>query len=431
MEALIEEHAGVFEQNFQYSESGQVLRKIKIGERIYSDNVAMVDSVGNPVVDYFRNLLNEQHKPLRFAGKKKLNYIDLFCGGGGLSLGVHQAASLVGRSARLLAAVDIDENALKLVKHHFSPLVTRSKSVEDLVRYQLDLSGGRPEFLTAPEITDSQIAQFRGRVDLLVGGPPCQGHSTLNNKTRGFDPRNLLYYVMPAFAVALRVPTVLIENVRNISVARENVVENTRKTLEAYGYKTQELVIDASALGTAQFRTRHFLLCHKGDERDFSGFIKSMGVSELSFDDVNSNLPQLKGASDTIEKPAELSDENVDRVNFLHDNDLDNLPNSERPDCHKDGHTYPSVYGRIKSSRPMGTITTGFMSPGRGRYIHPHERRGLTVREAARIQGFPDWYFQSVDELGLLKNHLTKIVGDAVPSQMVAPLLVGLLAEQA
>ena len=82
--------------------------------------------------------------------------------------------------------------------------------------------------------------------------------------------------------------------------------------------------------------------------------------------------------------------EALERAFFEHD--LYNLPNSERPDCHKDGTTYGSVYGRMFPDRPAPTITTGFMTPGRGRFIHPLLPRTLTPWEAARIQGFPDTY---------------------------------------
>ena len=75
----------------------------------------------------------------------------------------------------------------------------------------------------------------------------------------------------------------------------------------------------------------------------------------------------------------------------------------------------------------MYTITTGFGSPGRGRFIHPHERRTINAREAGRAQAFPDWYWNSVDELNLTKNSLYKIIGDAVPSLIVIPLVASIL----
>ena len=102
------------------------------------------------------------------------------------------------------------------------------------------------------------------------------------------------------------------------------------------------------------------------------------------------------------------------------------MPNEIRPKCHQDGHTYRAVYGRMHGDKPAPTITTGFRSPGRGRYIHPSEPRTINIREAARIQSFPDWYFKDIDSLGLTKTHLDKIIGDAVPSMMVFPLILSL-----
>ena len=74
----------------------------------------------------------------------------------------------------------------------------------------------------------------------------------------------------------------------------------------------------------------------------------------------------------------------------------------------------------------MSTVTTGFQSPGRGRYVHPTERRTLTLREAGRLQSFPDWYWKDVDKLGLNRNSLQKIIGDAVPPLMIYPLIFSL-----
>jgi DNA (cytosine-5)-methyltransferase 1 len=112
----------------------------------------------------------------------------------------------------------------------------------------------------------------------------------------------------------------------------------------------------------------------------------------------------------------ELSEENQRRIDYLFDNGLHDLPPSERPDCHKEGTTYNAVYGRLHHDRPAPTITTGFLTPGRGRYIHPTQRRVLTPLEAARIQGFPDTYrFHLSLDLPASKQKLGKWIGDAVP----------------
>ena len=76
---------------------------------------------------------------------------------------------------------------------------------------------------------------------------------------------------------------------------------------------------------------------------------------------------------------------NARRIDYLFDNGLHDLPDSERPPCHRDRvHSYTSVYGRLHWDRPSPTITGGFYSMGMGRYVHPSRRRTLTPREAAR-----------------------------------------------
>ena len=77
--------------------------------------------------------------------------------------------------------------------------------------------------------------------------------------------------------------------------------------------------------------------------------------------------------------------------------------------------------------QPAFTITTGFQSPGRGRYIHPVERRGLTPREGARIQSFPDFFKWQTPLCRVSKNSITRLIGDAVPPNLgEAAMLIGL-----
>ena len=111
-----------------------------------------------------------------------------------------------------------------------------------------------------------------------------------------------------------------------------------------------------------------------------------------------------------------MSAENASRIKHLFDNDLHELPNTERPDSHKDGHTYPSVYGRMFWNKPSQTITTGFLTPGRGRHIHPLRPRVIKPREAARIQSFPDTFnFVVAADNPPSRTSLQKWIGDAVP----------------
>lgn len=404
-----------------------VTRTLETDNHSYSERTLSTRPHYEPREDFFVSQLSSGIETLT-QPSKKLTYIDLFCGGGGLSLGVQNAGRFLGFEPRLALAADIDKKALDLVTGHFRPLYSRNKSVDELIEYQADLTGELNEFISPPKIVDSQIQALKGRVDLLVGGPPCQGHSNLNNKTRRFDPRNLLYLVMPAFAVALDIPTIIIENVQTITKAKENVVGITSKILRRHGYSVEELVLTASDFGVAQSRTRHFLIASKQRQLGPSRLISAFQGKPISFDQACSDLPDIDSKLSIIEDIGSISQENMKRINFLHDNNLHNLPNFARPECHQNGHTYQSVYGRIHGNLPMTTITTGFSSPGRGRYVHPTQRRPITIREAGRVQAFPDLYWEQAIEQKLKKKDFQKIIGDAVPSLLAYPLMSALFA---
>jgi DNA (cytosine-5)-methyltransferase 1 len=119
-----------------------------------------------------------------------------------------------------------------------------------------------------------------------------------------------------------------------------------------------------------------------------------------------------------MHRVASYSAENIERMKWLHSNvnQSFDLPPEQHNPSHQQGTTYKGVYGRLNPDAPAGTITTGFMTPGRGRYVHPTQMRTLTPHEAARIQGFPDSYrFQMPGEKPPTSALLTKWIGDAVP----------------
>lgn len=420
-----------FRQDFYFGRKGsQVTRSLEAFGGNFEHSIENSSGLDDAAAAYFQSLLNGKKFTVH-TGARRVKYIDLFCGGGGLSLGLQNALKTLGLKPSLVLAADIDRAALRLVREHFGALTTRDCSVEDLVEYAIDYSGGHKQFLQPPQITDPAILANKGKVDLLIGGPPCQGHSNLNNKTRRSDPRNLLYFVMPAFAVALEIPNIVIENVPTIQRAKENVVELSRSLLRSNGYQVEEIILNASDYGVAQSRRRHFLVASKSSIDHLFACASSIKTPHLSFEQINGRLLDRIFPNEMIETNGKLSEENVTRINHLHDNDVHNLQNDLRPDCHKESHTYPSVYGRIHGHLPAQTITTGFSSPGRGRYIHPTERRTITVREAARLQAFPDWYWQREFISELSRAQLTKIIGDAVPGNMIDPIAITLFSEMA
>jgi len=254
-------------------------------------------------------------------------------------------------------------------------------------------------------------------LDLVLAGPPCQGHSNLNNKTRRSDPRNALYLTAPAFTVAVGARMCIIENVPSVVKDETRVVQTTIELFESEGYTVTSGSITASDLGWPQARTRHFLVARKDRPP-----VDLAEVSALLSDEPRpiwwaiSDLEDALVGDDFMALQSELSKENRSRIDWLFDNDEYELALSERPDCHKHGTTYTSVYGRLRKHLPAPTITTGFLSPGRGRFTHPTRRRALTPREAARLQGFPDTYrFMTGLTAAPGRRQLSKWIGDAVP----------------
>lgn len=346
-----------------------------------------------------------------------VTFIDLFSSVGGLSLGFQEACNALGIQSIPLLAVDVDNLALRIHKSNHQTERTLNQSVASLVDFKVEGKGGAARFAYKPELVDEVSKTLKNKVDVIIAGPPCQGHSTLNNHSRGDDPRNLLYLTVPALAIALNAKHVIIENVPNVIHDKESVVATSIELLTQNGFKATWGVLSAHRLGWPQTRKRFFIVASReGSPLSLDYLSKQFKKQPLPVtwaisDFTNSN--EAKGH--LMNQLPEMSAENLERVNWLFDNESYELPNHVRPLCHQDGHTYPSVYGRMRPDQPAPTLTTGFSSPGRGRFIHPLERRVLTAREAARLQGFPNW-FNFLDGEKTTRSDLAKWIGDAVPS---------------
>jgi DNA (cytosine-5)-methyltransferase 1 len=355
--------------------------------------------------------------PVELERTGAIHTVDFFCGSGGLSLGAARAIEACGMNHVPLAAVDVDVEALAVYARNFKPSAALAANAASVVDYHVNGRGDDAELAYEPELVDGRLEALVGKVDLVLAGPPCQGHSNLNNHTRRSDPRNVLYVSVAATAIALRTRALVIENVPDVLADKTNVVGVATRILRMAGYAVSSGILSAPELGGAQTRRRHFLVATKGQlphiaVEEAAGLLRQPA---MTLREVIGDLENSPYRSFMDDAPA-LSPENRTRIDYLHDHDEYDLPDHQRPDCHKDGHTYPSVYGRMYWDKPAQTITTGFMTPGRGRYIHPGQRRVITAREAARIQGFPDTYDFSVDGAAPSKKALTKWIGDAVPS---------------
>lgn len=347
---------------------------------------------------------------------KKLRCVDLFCGAGGFALGASLAARGADHRARFERIVDADGRALKVHARSLDVGRIVNAGVSSLVDYQIRRRTSAARFAYAPEIVDPVLV-IEPDIDLLVAGPPCQGHSNLNNHTRRADPRNDLFICTVAAAVALRAKVVIIENVRTVTASHGDVVGMARELFEASGYIVAEDIVRADKLGWPQTRERYFMTAVRED-------VMCTGLPDIETREPKSvlwaiaDLMELSETREPFDTAPVPNAENRRRIDWLFENDEYNLDNAERPDCHKAGTTYTAVYGRMFKDRPAPTITTGIGTPGQGRFIHPLLSRLITPHEAARIQGFPDGYgFVDCDSKATRKD-LAKWIGDAVPSPM-------------
>jgi DNA (cytosine-5)-methyltransferase 1 len=354
--------------------------------------------------------------------RKKLKVIDLFCGCGGLTLGTLIACNELGLSLEVVLAADNWSDALKVYNKNFSS-ISRQISLEDLSSLvaevgSLDLSS-----------KGKTLVKEMGEVDLIIAGPPCQGNSDLNNSSRRDDPRNKLYTIPVAIGLEVKAKFIVIENVPPVVHSSGNVVNDSVRALRQAGYGVTDIVASALNYGIAQTRRRHIIFASKNhSDSELAAALKALPqtsealpvwefISDLEF--------EMHSSNSLLTKQTKMSEENVRRVAYLFDNDIYELPNSLRPACHRDkSHSYVSMYGRMRKDTPAQTITSGFGSMGQGRYVHPTQRRLITAHEAARIQGFPDYFtFEDVTSITALRT----IIANAVPPPLIASLLPAIL----
>jgi DNA (cytosine-5)-methyltransferase 1 len=119
------------------------------------------------------------------------------------------AANDAGLGAESVLACDLDPAALAVYARNLVAPLTLIGSVADHIDYVVKGAGDSAKFGKAPKIVGPVLGNFAGGIDLLLAGPPCQGHSALNNHTRHDDPRNGLYLAVPAIAAALGIPNVV------------------------------------------------------------------------------------------------------------------------------------------------------------------------------------------------------------------------------
>jgi len=348
------------------------------------------------------------------AGGPPVVIADLFAGCGGLSLGAAEACRALGLQADHVLAVELDGNAAAVFAKNFPHSDLRQRPIEELV------DGEVGERLTARE---RKLRSDVSDIDLLIAGPPCQGHSDLNNHSRRDDPKNALYLRAVRFAEVTRPQHLIIENVPGVAHDRLGVVRSSVEILGRLGYAVETAVLNAVDFGVPQRRRRHILVASRVIASPTKGLTALHAPARpvtWAIDDL-----EVGALGEAFDSPARHAPINVDRIRYLFDNDLYELPDAQRPDCHRlKPHSYLAVYGRMHPDRPAPTITAGFGSTGQGRFVHPFKPRTLTPHEAARIQGFPDFFDFSACRG---RRALQQMIGNAVPPRLAYALTMTLL----
>ena len=348
---------------------------------------------------------------------KKVKVVDLFAGVGGLSYGFSLLPEF-----KIILANEIDSNIAETYKLNYPETPVINCSIADL--------------------TEEKIREVIGnqKVDLVVGGPPCQSYSTLGK--RQMDDRANLFVQYKRILKILNPKVFVFENVTGIlSMNKGKLFPEIQKEFQEIGYELKYKVLDAADFGVPQHRERVFLIGEK-NKNNFTYPEPTHGEGlkpYVTLADAIGDLPEIKSGetgteykkdyplndflkfvrnSKTLtEHTAPKNNPNLIKImETLKDGEgKDSLPEEIRP---KSG--YGNTYAKLWWNQPSTTITRNFACPSSSRCIHPRDSRAMTIREGARLQSFPDNYiFYGSDSTKRLE------IGNAVP-----PLLSCTIAKE-
>lgn len=349
------------------------------------------------------------------------NIIDLFAGVGGLSYGFSILDDF-----NIVAANEIEKDiSIAYTMNH-----------PDVNMLNCDIK----------DLTEDVIRKAVGdqKIDIIVGGPPCQSYSTVGK--RRLDDRANLFLEYKRILEIVQPKAFVFENVVGIlSMDRGHLFERVQSVFQELGYSLKFQVLDAVNYGVPQHRERVILVGFKG-ENNFVYPEETHGdnipgkLPWVTYGDALCDLPALKSGQ---EDNSYATDPSNDFQNFVRKGNTtttsehnapkngdhlikimealedgqskDDLPEEIRP---KSG--YGNTYAKLWWDKPSTTITRNFACPSSSRCIHPRDSRAMSIREGARLQSFPDDYvFYGSDSMKRLE------IGNAVP-----PLLSVAIAKQ-
>ncbi|HEV7857219.1 MAG TPA: DNA cytosine methyltransferase [Pyrinomonadaceae bacterium] len=366
---------------------------------------------------------------------KELKIIDLFCGTGGISNGFETS---VNGMFRTILGADILPISLETFKLNHPHAMLFCGDIRKLRRK------GVAEVLKISA----------GDVDVIVGGPPCQGFSSIRpfRSTNDDDPRNSLFEEFASFVNFFRPKVFLIENVVGLATHKNGLtIESMEECFYKLGYDCDWKIVNAANFGVPQRRERLILVgvtkggkftfpnpthLSAGETIGYKNKRKMLLAGELLFSaslsqpvtvtDAISDLPELKAGEqiDSYTKPpqTEYQKERRSRSQQLTHHITTNHtprmleiirhagPNISSIPKHLITSGFSSCYSRLDADKPAVTITVNFIHPASNRCIHPIQDRALSLREGARLQSFDDSFTFAGN-----KTQIAKQIGNAVP----------------
>lgn len=370
---------------------------------------------------------------------KKLTAIDLFSGAGGFSLAAYNA------DVDVIAAIEFDGNAAETYKKNLVDRLGVKTKVypEDITAFDIDSL-----------IDDIEIQ--KGSLDILLGGPPCQGFSSHRiNDSGKDDPRNDLLIRYFDFVKHLQPKAFLVENVPGLLWPRHEKYLNDFLALsKEHGYQIitgEPLILNARDYGVPQNRRRAFIFAlrndvmqedidwppapthHKSGDSPWSTassafekpnpkildtfrerLAEKFGHSKEESDQIVASLKWGKKLD--LQDSCNLSMTHSEALTKVFENTPllgDREESGRELNCHKNYKGHKDVYGRIYPHIQANTITAGCNNPSKGRFVHPWLNHGITLRHAARLQTFPDDYVFTGGSMAIAKQ-----IGNAVPTKL-------------